>query len=152
MVILGGGIGVLGSVLGGRGSDRFGRRVVGFFGMGLAPVFIFIFFNGPESALIWSWGLVVFFGSAGDLVLRALSAELFPTSHRGTSTGWMMLVQTFGWTAGLVLVGFGTESIEDLSAVVPLVALGMLAGAVALLTIPETGGRELEAISAEPDH
>ena len=150
LVIMGGTIGVFGSVLGGRGSDRFGRRVVGFVGMGLSPVFIYVFFNGPEHVLIWSWGLVVFFGSAGDLVLRALSAELFPTSHRGTSTGWMILVQTFGWTAGLVLVGFGTESIADLSRVVPLVAVGMLVGAIALLTIPETGGRELETISAEP--
>jgi MFS family permease len=147
LVIAGGAIGILGSILGGRGSDRFGRRLVGFLGLACAPIFMFVFFTGPSEILIVAWGMTVFFGSAGDLVIRALSAELFPTSHRGTSTGWIMLVQTFGMTTGLMLVGYWTDDIEDLSIAIPLVALASVFGAVALLAVPETRGLELETIS-----
>jgi len=151
MVILGGGIGVLGSVLGGRGSDRFGRRVVGSLGFCIAPLFGFLFFFGPASLLILSWGLFVFCNSAGEVILRALSAELFSTSHRGTSTGWLLLVQTLGWTTGLVLVGLTSRSIEELAGTLAFATLVLLGGGLALLAVPETRGRELEAISEAPE-
>ncbi len=150
LVIVGGALGVLGSILGGRGSDRFGRRIVGCLGLAGAPIFMYAFFNGPSSALIVAWGMTVFFGSAGDLVIRALSAELFPTSHRGTSTGWIMLVQTLGMTVGLFIVGEMTNEVGDLSKAVPLVAIGSVLGALALLAVPETGGLELETIADDP--
>jgi len=106
LVILGGAIGIFGAVAGGRGSDRFGRRAVGTLGYATAPIFAALFFMGPSGGLVVAWGCFVFFSSAGDVVLRALSAELFPTSHRGAATGWFMLVQTLGWSGGLVIVGF----------------------------------------------
>lgn len=151
LVMAGGAIGVLGSILGGRGSDRWGRRLIGCTALIFAPLFAFAFLFGPESALVVSWGLFIFCSSAGDVVLRALSAELFPTSHRGTATGWMMLVQTLGWTLGLLLVGLGTESVEDLSRTIAALSLVMIVAGFALLAVPETHGRELETISEESE-
>jgi len=150
LIIAGGTIGILGSILGGRGSDHFGRRRVGSIGLLFAPLFAAAFFLGPAATLVVSWGFFVFCNSAGEVVIRALSAELFPTSHRGTSTGWMMLVQTLGWTSGLFLIGFLTDSIEDLGPSIALVSCVLVLGALALLAVPETGGRELESISDAP--
>ena len=145
----GGTIGILGSILGGRGSDRYGRRLIGCAGLAFAPLFAFLFLMGPESTLVLAWGLFVFCSSAGDVVVRALSAELFPTAQRGTATGWLMLVQTLGWTVGLLLVGLATESLDDLSRSISFLSLVMIVAGLALLTVPETHRRELETISGD---
>jgi MFS family permease len=134
-------------VLGGRGSDRFGRRLVGSLGFCVAPFFGFLFFYGPSSLLILSWGLFVFCNSAGEVILRAFSAELFSTSHRGTSTGWLLLVQTFGWTAGLVVVGALSSSADELAGTLAFATLILVGGGLAMLAVPETRGLELETIS-----
>jgi MFS family permease len=149
LVLLGGGIGVLGNVVGGRGSDRIGRRKIGPAGFALAPLFAFLFYFGPGWSLVVAWGLFVFCSSASDVVLRALSAELFPTSQRGASTGWLTLVQTLGWTTGLVVIGLGTGSIEELGQTVAFISLALVVAGAALFLVPETRGRELESLSEE---
>jgi MFS family permease len=149
LVIAGGMIGVSGNLVGGRGSDRFGRRRVGPVCWLLVPLCAALFYNGPAAALVVAWGLCVFFISAGDLVVRALSAELFPTSHRGTASGWLIAVQTLGWSVGLFLVGLGTASPADLGPAVTAVAFAGVLAAVSLLLLPETGRRELESIAAD---
>ena len=151
LLVIGGGlIGVGGTFLGGRGSDRFGRRRVGFWSLLFVPVFVALFYNGPALLLPVAWGLAVFCNSAGELVIRALSTELFDTSHRSTAAGWLMLVQTLGWTVGLLGVGLATESLSDLAHAVSWVALASVAAAACILWAPETRHRELEAISEAP--
>lgn len=151
MLVLGGGlIGVTGTVAGGRGSDRFGRRRVGSSLLMLGPLAALLFYSGPAATLILGWGAYVFCTSAGDVVIRTLSAELFATSHRSTSTGWMMLVQTFGWAVGLFLVGLLTEKAEDLGGSILIVSVALGAGGLMLLAVPETRHRELEDISDDP--
>jgi len=149
MVILGGAIGIFGSIAGGRGSDRFGRRGVGSMGYAAAPIFAALFFMGPSGGLVVAWGCFVFFSSAGDVVLRALSAELFPTSHRGTATGWFMLVQTLGWSGGLVIVGFAVDSVDELGPILVFLSLCLVLAAAALRLLPETHQRELETLGED---
>jgi MFS family permease len=149
LVIGGGAIGVTGSVFGGRLSDRLGRRRVGFTALGLAPLCVALFYNGPAVLLVVAWGAAVFCMSAGDVVMRALSAELFATSHRSTSGGWFVLVQTLGWAAGLFVVGFGTEGLADLAHSITWVSAAAAGAALCLLALPETHRRELEAIGVE---
>ena len=147
LLVLGGGlIGVLGNVVGGRGSDRFGRRHVGFTGLLLLPLFVALFCLGPSQTLVVAWGLVVLCSSAAGIVLRALATELFPTSHRATAGGWLVLVETIGWSLGLLLVGVFADSPEDLPRLVALLALASLPAAGFLLLVPETRRRELEEI------
>jgi putative MFS transporter len=151
MLVLGGGfIGMFGNIVGGRGSDRFGRRRVGCAMLTLAPAFAILFFNGPSWTLVLSWGLFVLCMSAADVVIRAQSTELFPTSQRGTSGGALIAVQSIGFFIGLALFGFGTGAEGDLSEVVSWVSLSTVAAAICLLFLPETHQRELESISASP--
>ncbi len=149
LVVGAGALGVFGNVLGGRGSDRFGRRVVGCLALCAAPAFAWAFFQGPEAILVPAWGLFVLCMSAGDVIVRAFTAELFPTSVRGTSGGILIGVQAIGFSAGLALVGFGTDVSGDLGRTVSWVALAAVVSAAALLFLPETRDRELEAISGE---
>jgi MFS family permease len=152
LLVLGGGlIGLLGNVLGGRGSDRLGRRRVGCTTLLLAPVFVGLFFLGPESTLVPVWGLCVLCTAAGDIVIRALSSELFGTSHRATAVAWLMLVQTLGWTLGLLVVGLSSDSLQDLARSITWISLALALAGLCLLAAPETRQRELEAISGEGD-
>jgi putative MFS transporter len=150
MVIVGGAVGIIGHVAAGRLGDRFGRRAVGLVFFALFPAFAALFYRGPAGALVpAAWVLFVFCGSAGDIVMRALSTELFPTSHRGTSAGWLSVVQTLGWAVGLGLLSLGVEGPGDLERVTAWLSVAVLAGGSALLLLPETHRRELETISVE---
>jgi MFS family permease len=147
LVIGGGFLGMAGSVLGGRASDRIGRRAGGVGALLLVPAATALYYRGPAWALPLGFAAFVFSSTAGDVVVRALAGELFPTDRRGASTGWLILVQTLGFALGLALVGLGTREAADLGLAVPLVSLASAAGGLCLLLLPETGRRELEAIS-----
>jgi MFS family permease len=151
LLVLGGGaIGALGNVAGGRGSDHFGRRRVAFLGWALLPLFLLLFFYGPAQTLVLAWGLVVLCGSAADIVLRAVASELFPTSHRATAGGWLILVQTIGHALGLLLVGLLARSAEEIPQVVAGLSFVCFGAAFVFLRfVPETHRIELEEISGE---
>ena len=148
LLIFGGGlIGMLGNVLGGRGSDRFGRRRIAFIGCMGMPACIALFCLGPAQTLVVSWGLAVLFGSAAEIVLRTVATELFPTLYRATAGGWLVLVQTAGWSLGLLLSSVLSQSDADLPRVIAGLSLASIgAGVVFVALVPETRGRELEEL------
>lgn len=144
MFILGGAVGIIGNIVAGRIGDRVGRRVVGFVFLSLFPLFAWLFYHGPGWSLPIAWALFVFCNTAGGVVVRAFSTELFPTSYRGTSAAWLSLIQTLGWALGLALVSLAGG---DLAVATSRIALVVLVAALALLALPETFRQELEAIS-----
>jgi MFS family permease len=147
LLVLGGGaLGLLGNLLGGRGSDRFGRRRVGFSCLAFAPLCIASFYLGPAETLALTWGLGILCTSAGEVVIRALSAELFPTSQRGSATGWLILVQSLGWALGLFLAGLGPDPWAGLARTIIAISLACAVAGACLLLVPETNRRELEGI------
>jgi putative MFS transporter len=147
MVIGGGLLGILGNVVAGRLSDRVGRRTVGFVAYGLYPVGALALYRGPSETIALAWIVLVFVGTAGDVVTRAVSSEVFPTSHRSTAMGWMIGLQSLGWSLGLVLVSVGAGSGRDLAATVSGMSLVMCVAAFAFLLLPESGRRELEEVA-----
>jgi MFS family permease len=149
MILIGGGVGIVGNIVAGRLGDRIGRRFVGVLAYGMFPVSALLFYYGPSSLLWIAFAGIVFFNSAGEVVTRALSGELFETGHRGTSSGWLMLVQALGWSIGLFAVGAGTAGIEDLVGVISALSVAVGVGGICLLLLPETRRRELEEISAQ---
>lgn len=150
MVLTGGLVGIMGNIIAGRLGDRVGRRRVGAGFFVLFPAAAWLFYNGPSWALTFAFAFVVFCQTAGGMVLRALSTELFPTSQRGTSAGWVVLVQTMGWAVGLGLVSVGVRTADaDIAQMATLISLATAAGGLCLLMLPETKRLELESISGD---
>lgn len=153
MLFIGGGIGIVGNVVAGRLGDRIGRRAVGFGALALYPLAATAFYHGPAWTLGACFALIVFTSSAGDVVIRAFSTELFPTGQRGASAGWLTLLQTCGFIAGLATVGLqglrASVDVGDLPRSIALVSLSVFVAAVCMLLLPESRGRELETLSRE---
>lgn len=148
MLIAGGGVGIVGNVVGGRLGDVYGRRRVGFVLLGLFPACSLGYYQGEGAVVVASWVGLVFFSMGGRIILRALSTELFPTSHRGAASGMFNLLETLGGVTGLLVIYFyGTEDVHDIGTVTPLIAAAIYLGTFVILGFPETRQRELEEIS-----
>ncbi len=151
MVFFGGGVGIIGNVVAGRLGDSVGRRAVAAVLLALFPVSVWTFYQGPSWVLPLAWIVMLFCSDGSDVLIRALSFEVFPTSQRGTSGGWLSLVQTLGASAGLALIGLETKERADLAQVTSLLSLATLVAAATVFLLPETRRRELEAISPETE-
>jgi len=149
MAIAGGLVGVVGFPIAGRLADRSGRRRAGFLLLAGFPLMALAFYHGPDWVLPLAWIPLVFTLTGGNTILRALGGELFPTSYRGTSAGWLQLAEAAGRSGGLFLVGWGTALAIDITSMISIVVFAPLVGGIVLLLLPETGRRELEEISAE---
>ncbi|UCE84837.1 MAG: MFS transporter [Deltaproteobacteria bacterium] len=147
MVFLAGAIGIIGNVAAGHLGDRFGRRRVGFLLLGTFPLWVTVFYNGPGWSLPFMWIGLVFSSSGGRVILRALAAELFPTSQRASSSGLFAILDTLGAALGLFILYFGSVEPGDFIGMTSALAFAVFAGAALLVFFPETRRRELEAIS-----
>lgn len=151
MVIAGGAIGIVGNIAAGRLGDRIGRRIVGLIFLSGFPLFSWVYYNGPSWTLPIGWIGLVFCATAGQVITRALSTELFPTSQRGTAAGWLSLVETLGAAAGLALLSLDSETPADIARMTSLLAVAVFVAGLSLQLLPETRQRELEAISHDTD-
>jgi MFS family permease len=148
MVVLAGAVGMVGNVVAGRLGDAYGRRPVGFTVAASFPLLAWLFYHLPGVALPPLWAFLTVCSVSCNVTIRALATEVFPTSHRGTSGGWLSLVQTVGTAGGLGLVGLGIAAGASLPFMVSLLALLTIVAGAALFLLPETSRRELEEISA----
>lgn len=147
LVLTAGILGVFGNVIAGRLGDRFGRRIVGCAFVGVYPALAYAFVTAAGGWIALSWGFLVLSLTASTVILRAFATELFPTSYRGTATGWLTVMETVGSASGLLLVSAVMRTGLALGPTLALVSLLTLVGAAVILTFPETGRRELESIS-----
>jgi len=146
----GGFLGIFGSTIAGRWSDRFGRRRIAILFLAAHPIFAIGYYNAFGYFLAPLWICSVFSGIGSGVVLGAVGQELFPTSYRSTAGGARMIVGTLGGVLGLavesVLYGiFGSHW----TAISLLVLLALLAPLIVAAFFPETSGRTLEEIAPE---
>ena len=151
LYLLGGGIGLIGYLLAGHLSDRFGRRRVLAVTMTATTVLIGLVYVAPDAWLLapcWIGG--VFMSIAADVTLSALSSELFPTSHRATAAAARNVVNILAGFAGLAAESalYGASG-SHAAAIVGLLSLAPLGVVPLLLFIPETAARPLEVIAPE---
>jgi len=150
MAVLAGLFGVVGNPYAGRTADRHGRRVVGFAVLSGFSVFAVAFYHVPGWMLPLIWMPMVFTVTGGNTIVRAISTELFPTSLRGTASGWLQLVEAAGRSGGLFLVYWGTVAGGSNVPMISMVVFCALGAGFVVLALPETGRRELEDISNDP--
>lgn len=149
MLFVAGGVGIVGHPFAGRFADARGRRRVGFVFYSALPLLAFAFYSVPGWLLPVLWVPMVFVLTGGMTVARALSTELFPTSYRGTASGWLQLTDTLGSALGLFVVSALTAADASAIPAVRTVVFVSFLAAVVVLFLPETGRRELEEISAD---
>jgi len=149
MLLAAGTLGIIGHPLAGRLADRWGRRGVGAGFFGALPLLAWLFYGGPSWLVPFAWVPLVFALTGGSTIVRALATELFPTSYRGTASGWLQLLEALGAAVALFAVSWLTPSGESVFPAVRGVAFISLIAVVVLFFIPETGRRELEEIAAE---
>jgi MFS family permease len=149
LFFIGGGLGILGNILAGRLSDRFGRRTMGAVFMFIAPLLTLWIYTAHGFTVAPAWTLELFFDTASGTIMRSFGAELFPTSYRSTAGSALSVAGTTGGALGLALEGilYGITGSHWI-AVRYLTVFWMIAP-ILLIFFPETAGRELEEISPE---
>lgn len=142
--------GGLGIVLGGRLSERIGRRVIGAVGITGGVAFTVIAY------LSWGWPLwiaSILAAVVGAIAVPALAVygpELFPTESRGRANGGLQVVGVAGSSAGLLCAGWLADRVGGLGPAIALLAVGPALLVVLVLTrFPETARRELEELNPD---
>jgi len=161
VVVVGGALGIIGHLFAGEFGGRIGWRRVMLVLLGLHAVTGYAFYNGTGWLVLAAWIGIIFAATGSGVVLKALGAELFPTSYRSTASGMRLVVATLGGVSGYYLEGLlypsalaslgdvaGAEQLAHGVAITWLLPL-LLIPALGMFLIPETAGRELEDISPE---
>jgi MFS family permease len=148
LYVFGGALGIIGNIVAGRISDRFGRRVVGPLFIAMEAVLAYQLYTIRSGAIVILWIGWLFCDQAGVTITSAYSAELFPTSFRAAAAGLLYVARYGGGALGLLEEGimYGLTG-SHWSAIRILTVCWLVAAALMYLLFPETARRELEEIA-----
>lgn len=147
--VVSGVIGLGGLLVGRWVSDRFGRRpaVIAFQLMMAGSVVLA--YSGSVAALVAGFWVGVLAQGAYGPGFGALSTEVFPTSVRATTQGFVAASGVLGAVAGLVLFGFLNDVTGSFAVPALTVCLVAAVTAAGYRWFPETVGLELEESAPE---
>lgn len=145
---LSGTIGGLGTLIGGRLADTWGRRPVAAGGVALGVVVTILHYTSTGIGL-WAWntlGSIISYGVGPALAVYG--AELFPTSLRARAGGVLTVLAAAGGVVGLVAAGALSSAFGTIAAALGLLAAAPLAVVILILVAyPETAGATLEELN-----
>ncbi len=151
MAIVAGIAGVVGNPAMGWAADRNGRRPIAMIAFGLFPLIAFAMYFGPSESIALVWMPFVFILTGGNVIMRTVTSELFPTSSRNTAMGWETLCETLGAAVGFGLVGLLTADNASIAPAAVIVSLSTFLAVFVFWLLPETARRELESTSRNAD-
>src|ERR1700722_11139989 len=149
LFLFGGALGIMGSIVAGRLSDRHGRRVMGATFLFLSPMLTIWMYTASGWSIVPAWILETFFDIASSTILNAYSAELFPTSYRSTAGSALAVAGTTGGALGLFIEGVLYNFTGSHARAVCYLTVFWIISPMIMWFLPETSGRELEEISPE---
>ncbi|MGH7926063.1 MAG: MFS transporter [Candidatus Binatus sp.] len=149
LVLFGGALGILGAIVAGRLSDRYGRRTMGAAFLFLSPILTIFMYTASGWFIAPAWILETFFDIAAGTILNAYSAELFPTSYRSTAGSALAVAGTTGGALGLFFEGVLYNFTGSHARAVCYLTVFWIISPLIMWFLPETSGRELEDISPE---
>lgn len=151
MAIFAGALGTIGNPAMGFAADRLGRRPVAVFAFAAFPLAAGAMYFGPDAWVPVVWVPFVFLLTGGNVLMRILTSELFPTTSRNTAMGWETLHETLGAAIGFAAVGYLAGGTDDLASAAVVVSCATLVGAAIVWCLPETAGRELAGTRSSRD-
>ena len=150
LYVFGGALGIIGNIVSGRISDRFGRRVTGPSFIAMEAALAYQLYTIRTGAVVLLWIGWLFCDQAGVTVISAYSAELFPTASRSAAAGALYVARYAGGALGLLGEGmlYGILG-SHWAAIRMLTICWLLTAALMYLLFPETARRELEEIALD---
>jgi MFS family permease len=147
LYVFGGALGIIGNIVAGRISDRFGRRVVGPLFIAMEALLAYQLYTIRTGAIVIFWIGWLFCDQAGVTITSAYSAELFPTAFRAAAAGALYVARFAGGAIGLLEEGmlYGITG-SHWSAIRILTLCWLFSAGLMYLLFPETARRELEEI------
>jgi putative MFS transporter len=151
LFLVGGSVAILGNLVAGRASDRFGRRPVSLAFLVANSAAVAAFYNAPSAFVPFCWIALVFSFFAIEVIFNALGSELFPTAYRSTASSIRALAATLGAVLGLWCEGFLYGVTGSHAGAISWMLLASLVSMLAVaLSLPETARRSLEEIAPDP--
>lgn len=151
VIIVSGIMGLVGLLLGRWASDRLGRRAACIAFHLVMSVAAVVVYSGSVVGLIGGFWLAILSQGAYGPAFGALSTELFPTSVRATTQGWVAASGVLGAVAGLLLFGTLSDVTGSFTMAALTVCVIGATTAVGYRWFPETVGLELEQSAPEVD-
>ena len=130
---------LLGYVVGGRLSDRLGRKPVLTLAVLVFSLGAWLVFAGGPVLYVPGFFLLAAADAALHAVRGAFAGELFPTEVRGTLGAVAGAVIVVSGSAGLLVTGLLADMVDPSTTVLLLAGLAALS-VLALRTVPETAG------------
>lgn len=144
MYIVAGSIAILGNTAAGRISDYLGRRPTLVAMLILHCVATITFYNTGGWLLSMAWIATLFGYFAVEVMVSAMSGELFPTGCRSTASTLRSICAMFAAVAGLATESVLYSVLGSHSAAISVISLSaLLAVPVVMLMLRETSGTEL---------
>jgi MFS family permease len=149
MVVAAGAAGLCGLLAGRWLSDHVGRRPAGAVAMVAIALTGTFAYTGSQPAFFLGYLLGTVSGSILAPAIGALLTELFPTEVRASVAGWWVTAGVLGAVGGLLLFGAVADVGNRFEAAAQLTFLPTMAAAALFWFLPETKGREPEALWPE---